>query len=42
MDAVMKYENFTIADLEELFEYCKGDVCFVCDADRKIMIVEEQ
>lgn len=41
MDAILKYENFTLADMEEVFEYCKGKVCFVCDGDLKFMIMEE-
>lgn len=38
----MKYENFTLADIEEIYEYFQGEKCFVCDGDKKTIIVEEQ
>ena len=42
IDETMKYEDFTLEDLEILYEYLKGTKCFVCDGDSKTIIEEEQ
>jgi hypothetical protein len=42
MDKPMKYEDFTLEDLETIYKYFNGEKGFVCDADKKEIIVEEE
>ena len=36
----MKYENFTLEDMEIIYKYFNGEKCFVCDGDLKEIYVE--
>lgn len=41
MEDILKYKDFTLEDMEIIYNYFNGEKDFICDGDNKVIIVEE-